>query len=107
MAAPKPRWGGAPSDFCKGCAKRVYPAEKLQSTWPLCLFHLSRSDLTNLTLTCRCVVEGQIWHGDCLRCKECSKKITGANWGGFVPPDNTAYCRVYVATCPPPSLRVY
>ncbi len=48
-------------------------------------------------------MEGQIWHGDCLRCKECNKKITGANWGGFVPPDNTAYCRVYVATCPPPS----
>lgn len=47
-------------------------------------------------------MEGQIWHGDCLRCKECNKKITGANWGGFVPPDNTAYCRVYVATCPPP-----
>lgn len=40
-------------------------------------------------------MERQIWHADCLRCKECSKKLSGANWGGFVPPDNTAYCKVH------------
>eukprot|EP00005_Dracoamoeba_jomungandri_P005021 CAMPEP_0174258294 /NCGR_PEP_ID=MMETSP0439-20130205/7309_1 /TAXON_ID=0 /ORGANISM="Stereomyxa ramosa, Strain Chinc5" /LENGTH=490 /DNA_ID=CAMNT_0015341749 /DNA_START=1335 /DNA_END=2807 /DNA_ORIENTATION=+ len=68
MSETKPRWGGAPSDKCVKCEKTVYPAEKV-------------------------VMEGQIWHIECLRCIECNKKIGGSNWGGFVPPDNHPYCK--------------
>jgi cysteine/glycine-rich protein len=65
-------FGGGPGESCTGCGKRVYPAEKM-------------------------ALEGQVWHGDCLRCVEegCNKKITGANYGGFVPPDNKPYCNVH------------
>jgi len=66
----KPKWGGAPTDKCTGCAKTVYAAEKV-------------------------VMQEQIWHAECLRCVECNKKLSGSNWGGFVPPDNKAYCNVH------------
>jgi len=66
----KPRFGGAPTDKCTGCGKTVYMAEKL-------------------------VMQEQIWHIDCLKCVECNRKLSGANWGGFVPPDNKAYCNVH------------
>jgi hypothetical protein len=71
-ASPKPRWGGAPSQKCEKCAKTVYNAEMVK-------------------------MEGLIFHDTCLRCVEegCNKKLTGANWGGFVPPDNRAYCKVH------------
>jgi cysteine/glycine-rich protein len=72
-ASPSPlagKFGGGLKEDCRGCGKRVYPAEKVQ-------------------------LEGQIWHDNCLRCKDCSKKITGANFGGFVPPDNTCYCKIH------------
>jgi len=61
------RWGGGTQDKCTGCNKTVYVAEKL-------------------------VMQGQIWHGDCLKCVQCNMKLNGGNWGGFVPPDNKAYC---------------
>jgi len=68
----KPRWGGAPSEKCVKCAKTVYSAEMVK-------------------------MEGQIWHDNCLRCVEegCNKKLSGANWGGFVPPNNAPYCKVH------------
>jgi len=66
----KPKWGGAPSEKCEKCAKTVYPAEKV-------------------------VMQGQIWHSECLRCVECNKKLQGSNWGGFVPPENKPYCNVH------------
>jgi len=71
-AAAKPRWGGAPSEKCTKCGKTVYNAEMVK-------------------------MEGQIWHDNCLRCVEptCNKKLAGANWGGFVPPDNSPYCKVH------------
>jgi cysteine/glycine-rich protein len=73
VATPS-KYGGGVGESCMGCGKRVYPAEKM-------------------------ALEGQTWHGDCLRCVEegCNKKITGANYGGFVPPDNKAYCKVHYA----------
>jgi len=40
-------------------------------------------------------MQGQIWHSECLRCVDCNKKLSGANWGGFVPPDNKPYCNVH------------
>ncbi|KAL6063736.1 LIM zinc-binding domain-containing protein [Balamuthia mandrillaris] len=70
MSGAKPRWGGAPSVKCTGCQKTVYPAETVK-------------------------MEGQIWHDKCLRCVECKKTLTGANWGGFVAPDNTPYCKIH------------
>lgn len=72
MASPKPRWGGAPSDKCTECGKTVYPAEKL-------------------------VMEGRIFHIKCLRCQDelCNKLLTGANWGGFMPPDDKPYCKIH------------
>jgi len=66
-SSSQPRWGGGAQDKCTGCGKTVYMAEKL-------------------------VMQGQIWHADCLRCIQCNQKLSGANWGGFVPPDNKAYC---------------
>jgi len=69
-AAAKPRWGGAPTEKCKKCGKTVYAAEMTK-------------------------MENQIWHIECLRCVECNKKLAGANWGGFVPPDNAPYCNVH------------
>jgi len=66
----KPRYGGGVTDKCTGCGKTVYMAEKL-------------------------VMQDQIWHIDCLKCVECHKKLSGANWGGFVPPDNKPYCNVH------------
>lgn len=68
----KPRWGGAPKEKCVGCGKTVYLAEMNK-------------------------MEGQIWHINCLRCVEpdCNKKLSGANWGGFVPPNNSPYCNIH------------
>jgi len=68
----KPKWGGAPSEKCVKCAKTVYSAEMVK-------------------------MEGQIWHDNCLRCVEegCNKKLSGSNWGGFVPPDSKPYCKVH------------
>jgi len=57
-------------EFCKGCGKKVYPAERNQ-------------------------MEGQVWHINCLRCVECKKVLAGANWGGFVGAENTPYCKVH------------
>jgi len=70
----KPRWGGAPTEKCVKCGKTVYSAEMAK-------------------------MEGQIWHDSCLRCVEegCNKKLSGSNWGGFVPPDNKPYCKVHHA----------
>jgi len=69
----KPRWGGAPSEKCVKCGKTVYSAEMVK-------------------------MEGQIYHSECLRCVEpgCNKKLSGANWGAFVPPDNKAYCKIHL-----------
>jgi len=66
------KWGGAPSEKCQSCGKTVYLAEMTK-------------------------MEGQIWHINCLRCVEegCNKKLSGSNWGGFVPPDNKPYCSVH------------
>jgi len=66
------KWGGAPSEKCVSCAKTAYPAEIIK-------------------------MEGQIWHINCLKCVEegCGKKLTGANWGGFVPPNNSPYCNIH------------
>jgi len=66
------KWGGAPSEKCQGCGKTVYIAEMTK-------------------------MEGQIWHINCLRCLEegCNKKLSGANWGGFVPPENKPYCNIH------------
>jgi len=71
--AKPPRWGGAPSEKCTKCGKTVYNAEMVK-------------------------MEGQIWHQDCLRCIEpgCNKKLSGSNWGAFVPPDNKAYCKIHL-----------
>jgi len=68
----KPKWGGAPSEKCVKCGKTVYSAEMAK-------------------------MEGQIWHDNCLRCVEegCNKKLSGSNWGGFVPPDNKPYCKIH------------
>jgi len=66
----QPRYGGGDTDKCTGCGKTVYMAEKL-------------------------IMQEQIWHADCLKCVDCNKKLSGANWGGFVPPDNKAYCNVH------------
>jgi len=66
----KPKWGGTPSEKCVKCGKTVYAAEMAK-------------------------MENQIWHIECLRCVECNKKLAGANWGGFVPPDNKPYCSVH------------
>jgi len=68
----KPRWGGAPSEKCVKCGKTVYNAEMVK-------------------------MEGKIFHDNCLRCVEdgCNKKLSGANWGGFVPPDNKPYCKIH------------
>jgi len=70
--AAKPKWGGAPSEKCIKCGKTVYNAEMVK-------------------------MEGQIWHDNCLRCVEegCNKKLSGSNWGGFVPPDNKPYCKIH------------
>jgi len=68
--AAKPKWGGAPTEKCTKCGKTVYAAEMAK-------------------------MENQIWHIECLRCVECNKKLAGANWGGFVPPDNSPYCNVH------------
>jgi len=62
-----PRFGGGAQDKCTGCNKTVYVAEKL-------------------------MMQGQVWHIDCLKCVDCNRKLSGANWGGFVPPDNKPYC---------------
>jgi len=70
MSGTKPKWGGAPSEKCTKCGKTVYAAEMTK-------------------------MENQIWHIECLRCVECNKKLAGANWGGFVPPDNKPYCGVH------------
>jgi len=40
-------------------------------------------------------MEGQVWHPKCLRCVECKKMLSGANWGGFVPPDNKPHCKIH------------
>jgi len=66
------RWGGAPSEKCVKCGKTVYSAEMAK-------------------------MENQIWHDNCLRCVEegCNKKLSGSNWGGFVPPNNQPYCKVH------------
>jgi cysteine/glycine-rich protein len=40
-------------------------------------------------------MQEQIWHVECLRCVVCNKKLSGSNWGGFVPPDNKPYCNVH------------
>jgi len=71
-AGGKPRWGGAPTEKCVKCGKTVYSAEMAK-------------------------MEGQIWHDNCLRCVEegCNKKLSGSNWGGFVPPNNAPYCKVH------------
>jgi len=66
----KPRYGGGDEERCTGCGKRCYVAEKMK-------------------------MEGQTWHPACLRCAECNKMLSGANWGAFVPPDNKAYCKVH------------
>jgi len=70
MSGVKPKWGGAPTEKCTKCQKTVYAAEMTK-------------------------MENQIWHIECLRCVECNKKLAGANWGGFVPPDNSPYCNVH------------
>jgi len=70
MSGDKPKWGGAPTEKCTKCSKTVYAAEMTK-------------------------MENQIWHIECLRCVECNKKLAGANWGGFVPPDNQPYCNVH------------
>jgi len=70
MSGTKPKWGGAPSEKCVKCGKTVYAAEMTK-------------------------MENQIWHIECLRCVECNKKLAGANWGGFVPPDNKPYCNIH------------
>jgi len=70
MSGVKPKWGGAPTEKCTKCGKTVYAAEMVK-------------------------MENQIWHIECLRCVECNKKLSGANWGGFVPPDNSPYCNVH------------
>jgi len=70
MCAAKPKWGGAPSEKCVKCGNTVYAAEMTK-------------------------MENQIWHIECLRCVECNKKLAGANWGGFVPPNNSPYCSVH------------
>jgi len=69
----KPRWGGAPSEKCVKCGKTVYSAEMVK-------------------------MEGQIWHAECLRCIEpgCNKKLSGSNWGAFIPPDNKPYCKIHL-----------
>ena len=59
------------SERCRKCSKRVYPAEAV-------------------------TMERQLYHQDCLRCIECNKKLSGANWGAFLPPDNTPYCNVHI-----------
>jgi len=66
------KWGGVPNEKCISCGKTVYIAEMTK-------------------------MEGQIWHINCLRCVEegCNKKLSGANWGGFVPPDNKPYCSIH------------
>eukprot|EP01087_Luapelamoeba_hula_P004206 TRINITY_DN14146_c0_g1_i1.p1 TRINITY_DN14146_c0_g1~~TRINITY_DN14146_c0_g1_i1.p1 ORF type:complete len:180 (+),score=22.15 TRINITY_DN14146_c0_g1_i1:189-728(+) len=64
------RFGGGGEERCTGCGKRCYMAEKMK-------------------------MEGQTWHPLCLRCVECNKALTGANWGAFVPPDNKPYCKVH------------
>eukprot|EP01090_Pellita_catalonica_P002527 TRINITY_DN120_c0_g1_i1.p1 TRINITY_DN120_c0_g1~~TRINITY_DN120_c0_g1_i1.p1 ORF type:complete len:436 (+),score=73.37 TRINITY_DN120_c0_g1_i1:180-1310(+) len=68
------RFGGAPKAKCTKCGKSVYNAEMVK-------------------------MDGQIWHQNCLRCvvPECKKKLSGANWGGFVPPDNEPYCKTHHA----------
>jgi len=70
MSGTKPRWGGAPTEKCVKCQKTVYAAEMTK-------------------------MENQIWHIECLRCVECNKKLAGANWGGFVPPNNSPYCNIH------------
>jgi len=70
MSAAKPKWGGAPTEKCTKCSKTVYAAEMTK-------------------------MENQIWHIECLRCVECNKKLAGANWGGFVPPENSPYCNIH------------
>ena len=67
---PKSKFGGAPKEKCVKCGKTVYPAEKVS-------------------------MEGQIYHGPCLRCTQCNKALTGANWGAFVPPNNDPYCKTH------------
>jgi hypothetical protein len=66
----KPRWGGAPKDKCEICGKTVYPAEKLS-------------------------LDKKIFHAKCLKCVSCGKYVSGANYGGLVPPNNTAYCKIH------------
>jgi len=66
----RPKWGGAPTEKCTKCSKTVYAAEMAK-------------------------MENQIWHIECLRCVECNKKLSGSNWGGFVPPDNLPYCNIH------------
>jgi len=64
----KPRFGGGGEETCVGCGKKAYQAEKMK-------------------------MEGQVWHPKCLRCIECKKMLSGANWGGFLPPDNKPHCK--------------
>jgi len=64
----KPSRFGGNYETCTRCSKKCYMAEKV-------------------------TMEGQVWHANCLRCDDCNKKLSGANWGGFVPPDNVPYCK--------------
>lgn len=69
-SSAKPRFGGGAEERCTGCGKRCYMAEQMK-------------------------MEGQMWHPTCLRCVECNKMLSGANWGAFVPPDNKPYCKIH------------
>jgi len=61
------KFGGGVQEKCTKCGKTVYIAEMAK-------------------------MENQIWHVECLRCVDCNKKLSGSNWGGFVPPENKPYC---------------
>jgi len=60
--------------LCVQCSKKVYPAEGIK-------------------------MEDFIYHSACLKCIECKKLITGANFGGFVPNGEEGklqpYCKVH------------
>jgi len=62
------RFGSKNTDKCVGCGKTAYVAEKV-------------------------VMDGKIWHPNCLRCKECNKKLGGSNWGGYIGEDADPYCK--------------
>jgi len=64
-ASPKQQY-----PMCRSCGKKIYPAELAK-------------------------MEGQTWHATCLRCVECKKMLSGANWGGFVGTENIPYCKIH------------